>query len=59
MANKYYELITETELEIDGKVYQVQNFNLSLKDFLDHYSDKKLYIYRPSIETNRIMGIVI
>ncbi len=59
MANKYYELITETELKIDGKVYQVQNFNLSLKDFLDQYSDKKLYIYKPSIETNRIMGIVI
>ena len=59
MANKYYELITETELEIDGKVHQVQNFNLSLKDFLETYYDKKLYIYRPSIETNRIMGIVI
>lgn len=59
MANKYYELITETELEIEGKVHQVQNFNLTLKDFLETYSDKKLYIYRPSIETNRIMGIVI
>jgi hypothetical protein len=59
MANKFYKIIDTPIKEIDEKVYQVQTFNLNLKDFLKTYFDKELYIYGPSIETNQIRAIII
>jgi hypothetical protein len=59
MANKFYEIIDNPIKEIGEKVYQVQTFNLNLKDFLKTYFDKELYIYGPSIETNQIRAIII
>ena len=59
MANKFYEIIDAPIMEIGERVYQVQTFNLNLKDFLKTYFDKELYIYGPSIETNQIRAIVI
>jgi len=59
MANKFYQIIDTPIKEIGEKVYQVQTFNLNLKDFLKTYFDKELYIYGPSIETNQIRAIII
>ncbi len=59
MANKFYNLIDTPTKEINGKVYVVETFNLTLKDFLKTHFDKELYIYGPSIETNQIRAIII
>lgn len=59
MANKFYHLIDETVKEINGKAYVTETFNLNLKDFLETYFDKDLYIYEPSIVTNQIRAIII
>jgi hypothetical protein len=59
MANKFYEIIDKPIKEIGEKVYQTETFNLNLKDFLETYFDKELYIYGPSIETNQIRAIII
>ena len=59
MANKFYEIIDTPIKEIGEKVYEIQTFNLNLKDFLKTYFDKELYIYSPSIETNQIRAIII
>lgn len=59
MANKFYHLIDEPIKEINGKVYNTETFNLTLKNFLETYFDKDLYIYKPSIETNQIRAIII
>ena len=59
MANKFYKIIDNQIKEIGEKVYQVETFNLNLKDFLKTYFDKELYIYGPSIETNQIRAIII
>ena len=59
MANKFYKLIDKPTTEIDGKVYVVETFNLTLKDFLETYFDKDLYIYEPSVVTNQIRAIII
>jgi hypothetical protein len=59
MANKFYEIIDNPIKEIGKTVYQIETFNLNLKDFLKTHFDKELYIYGPSIETNQIRAIVI
>jgi membrane protease subunit (stomatin/prohibitin family) len=59
MANKFYEIIDTSIKEIGERVYQVQTFNLNLKDFLKTHFDKQLYIYGPSIQTNQIRAIII
>jgi hypothetical protein len=59
MANKYYEIINEPMKKIGERVYEVETFNLNLKDFLNTFSNKELYIYAPSIETTQIRAIVI
>jgi len=59
MANKFYEIIDTPMMEIGERVYQVQTFNLNLKDFLKTHFDKQLYIYAPSIQTNQIRAIII
>lgn len=59
MANKFYQTITEPVKQINGKVYTAETFNLNLKDFLEIYFDKDLYIYELSIDTNQIRAIII
>jgi hypothetical protein len=59
MANKFYNIIDVPSKEINGKAYVVQNFNLNLRNFLETYFDKELYIYGPSILTNQIRAIII
>jgi hypothetical protein len=59
MANKFYQIIDKPIKQIGEKVYQVEIFNLNLKDFLDTYFDRELYIYSLSIETNEIRAIII
>jgi hypothetical protein len=59
MANKFYKIINEPIQEIGEKVYAIQTFNLNLKDFLETYFDKELYIYGPSILTAQIRAIII
>lgn len=59
MANKFYQTINEPVKEINGKVYTAETFNLNLKDFLETYFDKELYIYEPSILSNQIRAILI
>jgi hypothetical protein len=59
MANKNYTLIYSTNYEINGKTYISSTWNMSLKEFLERYFDKDIYIYAPSLDTERIRGIVI
>jgi hypothetical protein len=59
MANVHYELIDQTQLELNDYVYQLQSFQMSLKDFLLQHTGQDIYIYRPSIETSIIRAIVI
>ena len=59
MANQYYELISQRTIQIENRTYATQIYNKSLKNFLIENSNKKIYIYEPSITTNRIEAIVI
>ncbi len=59
MANKHYKLIDKPVMEINGKTYVAETFNLSLKEFLETYFDKELYIYGVSLETKNIRAIII
>lgn len=59
MANKFYNIIDEPTKKINGKEYVIETFNLNLKNFLEKYFDKDLYIYRSSLETNQIRAIII
>ena len=59
MANKFYQIIDNPMKQIGEKTYQVETFNLNLKDFLETYFDRDLYIYSLSIETNEIRAIII
>jgi hypothetical protein len=59
MANQYYELISQRTIQIENRTYATQIYNKSLKNFLIENSGKKIYIYEPSINTNRIEAIVL
>jgi hypothetical protein len=59
MANQYYELIPTPTYEIDGKVRLVETWNMDLGTFLNQNVGKKIYIYEPTITTNKIRAIVI
>lgn len=59
MANQYYELISQRTIQIENRTYTTQIYNKSLKNFLIENSNKKIYIYEPSINTNRIEAIVL
>ena len=59
MANQYYELISQRTIQLENRTYATQIYNKSLKNFLIENSGKKIYIYEPSITTNRIEAIVI
>lgn len=58
MANQHYTVIEEPQMMIDNYLYICETWNMNLKDFLIHNSDKQIYIYGPSITTNQIRGIV-
>jgi hypothetical protein len=59
MANQYYELIPTPTYEIDGKVRLVETWNMDLGTFLNQNAGKKIYIYEPTITTNKIRAIVL
>lgn len=59
MANKYYELINEPQVVVDGKEYEVKDYNMNLSEFLKTHYKEKLLIFEPTIMTNNIKGIVI
>jgi hypothetical protein len=59
MANKHYKIIDNTVIELNGKNYVVETFNLSLKEFLEKNFDKEIYIYGPSLQTQHIRAIII
>lgn len=59
MANQYYELISTPTYEIDGKVRLVETWNMDLGTFLNQNPGKKIYIYEPTITTNKIRAIVL
>ena len=59
MANQYYELISQRTIQFENRTYATQIYNKSLKNFLIENSNKKIYIYEPSINTNRIEAIVL
>ena len=59
MANQYYELISQRTIQLENRTYATQIYNKSLKNFLIENSNKKIYIYEPSLNTNRIEAIVL
>jgi hypothetical protein len=59
MANQYYELISQRTIQIENRTYATQIYNKSLKNFLIENFGKKIYIYEPSINTNRFEAIVL
>lgn len=58
MANQHYKLIEELTFEIDGTIYQTEVYNLNLEKFLVENAGKELYIYTPSVTTDKIRAIV-
>jgi hypothetical protein len=58
MTNQYYKVIYEPLLEINGIIYQVQSYNISLDEFLKQNIGKEMYIYAPSMTTDTIRAIV-
>jgi hypothetical protein len=59
MANQYYELIPTPTYEIDGRVRLVETWNMDLGRFLKQNAGKRIFIYEPTITTNKIRAIVI
>ena len=59
MANQEYKLINLPKMEIGEYVYVCETYNMNLENFLKANAGKKLYIYQPSILTNKIKAIVI
>jgi hypothetical protein len=59
MANKYYELIKETTMNVNGKSHEIKEYNMGLGEFLNAYHNDKLFIFEPSIMTNKIKAIVL
>ena len=59
MANKYYEIIKEPTMLVDGENHEVKEYNMNLSEFLKTFYMNKLYIFEPSITTNKINGIVL
>jgi hypothetical protein len=59
MANQHYEIITHPTMEIEGKVYVVESYNMSLEEFLNKNAGKEIYILENTILTETIRAIVI
>jgi hypothetical protein len=58
MANQHYTIIEEQQILIDDYVYVCEEWNMNLKEFLVKNAGKEIYIYGPSIVTDKIRGIV-
>jgi hypothetical protein len=58
MANQHYTIIEELQILIDDYVYICEEWNMNLKEFLIKNAGKEIYIYGPSIVTDKIRGIV-
>jgi hypothetical protein len=58
MANQHYTILEEPQILIDDYVYVCEEWNMNLKEFLVKNAGKELYIYGPSITTDKIRGIV-
>lgn len=58
MANQYYTIIDTLLLELDGKTFEVIEWECNLEEFLKNNSGKQLYIYGPSMTSNKIKAIV-
>ena len=58
MANQHYTILEEPQILIDDYLYLCETWNMNLKEFLVKHAGKELYIYGPSIVTDKIRGIV-
>jgi hypothetical protein len=58
MANQHYTILEEPQILIDDYVYVCEEWNMNLKEFLVKNAGKEIYIYGPSIVTDKIRGIV-
>jgi hypothetical protein len=44
---------------VDGENHQVKEYDMNLSEFLKTFYMNKLFIFEPSITTNKINGIVL
>lgn len=58
MANQHYTVLEEPQILIDDYLYICEEWDMNLEEFLVKNAGKELYIYGPSIVTNKIVGIV-
>ena len=58
MANQHYTILEEPQILLDDYLYVCEEWNMNLKEFLVKNAGKELYIYGPSITTDKIKGIV-
>jgi hypothetical protein len=58
MANQHYTILEELQILIDDYLYVCEEWDVNLKEFLVKNAGKELYIYGPSIVTNKIVAIV-
>lgn len=59
MANTHYDLIETPVIEIGGKTYHTQTYNMSLSEFLKTHHGNSLYILRSSLEEDKIRAIIM
>jgi len=59
MTNTHYDLIETPAIQIEGKIYQTQTYDMSLGTFLKTYHGNSLYILRSSLEDEKVRAIVI
>ena len=59
MANQHYEIITNPTININGREYVTEAWDLSLEEFLNKNVGKEIYILESSITTKTIRAIVI
>lgn len=59
MANQEYKLIEQPGIELNGKHYLTETYNMNLETFLKENAGKQIYILHSSILTENIRAIVI
>jgi hypothetical protein len=59
MANQHYEILLEETHEFNGVIHTIQDYNVTLVEFLNNNAGKYLFIYQPSLDTNNIRAIVL
>ena len=58
MANQHYTVLEEPQILLDDYLYVCEEWDMNLKEFLVKNAGKELYIYIPSITTDKIRAIV-